>query len=60
MYLDHFVSIPSNIQGKLCFGYEQNQQMDQALKAGLRCLEATPRDIWGIHSMAHVYEETLQ
>ena len=30
----------------------------QAEAAGERALEHTPRDIWAIHSMSHVHEET--
>ena len=44
--------------GKLCFGFEENCQFVQAEAAGMSALEHTPRDIWAIHSMAHVHEET--
>ena len=44
--------------GKLCFGFEENCQFVQAETAGTKALEHTPQDIWAIHSMAHVYEET--
>ena len=47
-----------NIMGKLCFGFEENCQYVQAEAAGMTALEHTPRDIWAIHSMAHVHEET--
>ena len=40
--------------GKLCFGYEQNNQVGLAEKAGDLALRHTPKDIWSIHSMAHV------
>ena len=46
------------MMGKLCFGFEENCQFMQAEAAGTKALEHTPRDIWAIHSMAHVYEET--
>ena len=44
--------------GKLCFGFEENCQFVQAEAAGDKALEYTPRDIWAIHSMSHVHEET--
>ena len=49
-----------NVYGKLCFGYEECGQYSEAEKAGSVALEHTPNDIWAIHSMAHVYEETLR
>ena len=48
----------SNVWGKVCFGFEENCQFVQAEAAGERALEHTPRDIWAIHSMSHVHEET--
>ena len=47
-----------NVWGKLCFGFEENCQFVQAEAAGDKALEYTPRDIWAIHSMSHVHEET--
>ena len=44
--------------GKLCLGFGENCQFVQAEAAGKKALEHTPRDIWAIHSMAHVHEET--
>eukprot|EP00095_Tigriopus_kingsejongensis_P000655 maker-scaffold1335_size46909-snap-gene-0.13 protein:Tk00655 transcript:maker-scaffold1335_size46909-snap-gene-0.13-mRNA-1 annotation:"predicted protein" len=47
-----------HLQGKLCFGYGENNQYDLGFQAGTIALEHTPRDIWAIHAMAHVYDET--
>lgn len=47
-----------NLHGKLCFGYEENNQFDLGFKAGTKALEHTPKDIWAIHAMSHVYHET--
>lgn len=47
-----------NVWGKLCLGFGENCQFVQAEAAGKKALEHTPRDIWAIHSMAHVHEET--
>ena len=49
-----------NVYGKLCFGYEESDQHEEAEKVGLIAIEHTPNDIWAIHSLAHVYEETLK
>jgi len=48
------------IYGKLCFGYEECNQFEEAEKAGAIALNHTPNDIWAIHSMTHVKEETLR
>ena len=52
------IFVLSNVWGKLCFGFEENCQFVQAEAAGDKALEYTPRDIWAIHSMSHVHEET--
>ena len=44
--------------GRLAFGYEQNLQFDLAMKTCQKALDHTPRDIWAVHAMAHIYEET--
>ena len=44
----------SSVMGKLCFGYEQMNQVGLAEEAGNTALSHTPKDIWTIHSMAHV------
>ena len=47
-----------NVHGKLCFGYEENRQFDLATKEGILALSRTPKDVWAIHSVAHIYDET--
>ena len=49
-----------NVYGKLCFGHEEMNQFSEAEKAGAIALEHTPNDIWAIHSIAHIKEETLR
>lgn len=44
--------------GRLAFGYEQNLQFDIAMKTCQKALDHTPKDIWAVHAMAHIYEET--
>ena len=55
-----FVLLFRTIYGKLCFGYEECNQFEEAEKAGAIALNHTPNDIWAIHSMTHVKEETLR
>ena len=47
-----------SVHGKLCFGYEEMNQFAEAEEAGRKALEHTPNDIWTIHSIAHLKEET--
>ena len=47
-----------SVFGKLCFGFEECNQFDEAEKAGAIALDHTPNDIWAIHSIAHIKEET--
>ena len=47
-----------SVHGKLCFGYEEMNQFVEAEEAGQKALEHTPNDIWTIHSIAHLKEET--
>lgn len=49
-----------NVYGKLCFGYEECGQFDEAERAGSMALDHTPNDIWTIHSLTHVREETMR
>lgn len=56
----NFFHIARNLNAKLCFGYGENCQFEMAEKHGNIALEQTPRDIWAIHSMAHVKEESLK
>ena len=46
------------MNGKLCFGFEECNQFDEAERAGAIALDHTPNDIWAIHSIAHIKEET--
>jgi len=48
----------SNLRSKLCFGYEENGQYDLAAQVGQECLSITPKDIWCVHAMSHVFEES--
>ncbi len=47
-----------NVLGKLCFGLQENLQFEAAERQGKKALEHTPKDVWAIHSMAHVYDES--
>ena len=47
-----------SIHGKLCFGYEEMYQYGEAEKAGQIALAHTPNDIFTIHSISHLKEET--
>jgi len=44
------------VHGKLCFGFEENGQIAQAEREGEIALNHTPKDLWAIHSMSHVYD----
>ena len=44
----------------MCFGYEECNQFSEAEKAGAIALNHTPNDIWAVHSLSHVKEETLR
>ncbi len=44
----------------MCFGLEECHQYDEAEKAGREAIDHTPNDIWAIHSIGHIYEETLR
>ena len=49
-----------NVQGKLCFGYEECGQLTLAEKAGNISIAHTPNDIWTIHSIGHIKDAKLQ
>ena len=49
-----------NVQGKLCFGYEECGQIALAEKAGQISIAHTPNDIWTIHSIGHIRDATLE
>ena len=57
LFLSHLHGYRS-VNGKLCFGFEECNQFDEAERAGAIALEHTPNDIWAIHSIAHIKEET--
>lgn len=42
--------------GMLAFGYEEAGDYAAAERAGRGCVERSPDDIWGIHTVAHVLE----
>jgi hypothetical protein len=56
----HTFRIFRSVYGKLCFGYEECSQFAQAERAGSIALEHTPNDIWAIHSITHINEETFR
>ena len=47
-----------SVHGKLCFGYEEMYQYEEAGIAGLVAFDHTPNDIFTIHSISHLKEET--
>ena len=47
-----------SVYGKLCFGFEECNQFAEAERTGAIALDHTPNDIWAIHSIAHIKEET--
>jgi hypothetical protein len=49
-----------NVQGKLCFGYEECGQISLAEKAGEISISHTPNDIWTIHAIGHIHDATLE
>ena len=60
MLIPVFMTYSRNVYGKLCFGHEEMNQFSEAEKTGAIALEHTPNDIWAIHSIAHIKEETLR
>ena len=44
------------IQGIYAFGLEENADYRGAEKAARNALERNPRDVWGVHALAHVFE----
>ena len=57
---DNILHLHRSVNGKLCFGYEECNQFAEAEKTGAIALEHTPNDIWAIHAIAHIKEETLK
>ena len=44
------------VQGIYAFGLEENGDYRGAEKAARNALERNPRDVWGVHALAHVFE----
>ena len=44
------------IQGIYAFGLEENADYRGAEKAARSALDRNPRDVWGVHALAHVFE----
>ncbi|XP_075937764.1 tetratricopeptide repeat protein 38 [Anarhichas minor] len=50
----------SYLKGLYSFGLLETRSYDQALKVAMEGLALTPDDAWSVHSVAHVYEMTVQ
>jgi tetratricopeptide (TPR) repeat protein len=48
----------SLLGGMQCFALEELGRFDEAIEPGIRAAEANPRDLWSVHSVAHVNEMT--
>lgn len=48
----------SLLGGMECFALEELGRFDEAIEPGTRAAEANPRDLWSVHSVAHVNEMT--
>ncbi|MFI5801969.1 tetratricopeptide repeat protein [Streptomyces sp. NPDC051561] len=44
------------LRGMYAFGLEESGHYEQAQEAGLDALDRNPRDVWGVHGVAHSFE----
>ncbi|GAA3491496.1 tetratricopeptide repeat protein [Streptomyces cremeus] len=44
------------LRGMYAFGLEESGHYEQAEEAGLDALARNPRDVWGVHGVAHTFE----
>ncbi|MFJ2738407.1 tetratricopeptide repeat protein [Streptomyces sp. NPDC087440] len=44
------------LRGMYAFGLEESGHYEQAEEAGLEALARNPRDVWGVHGVAHTFE----
>lgn len=48
----------SNILGMYSFGLNENGDKERALKFGMDAVERNPDDLWAVHAVAHVLNDT--